>query len=352
MDTTITSKHWREFEIGNLFTLSQGKSKGLNHLTKLKSGINYLGATNSNNGVLCQVMKVDSQVHKGNCIAFIRNGEGSMGFSVYKAEDFIATSDMSIGYSSFLNRYTGNFITTIADMIRGKYNFGYKRSDSRLRKEKIMLPIDQSGRPDYAFMEAYMKQKEQEKLAKYKAFVIKRLVELQGYEDTGNVSDRQWGEFFIQDIASIESGRDIYEKERVEGGTPYASATSNNNGIGYFIDNDNETKESGCLSVNRNGSVGYCFYHTYPTLFSNDCRKLRLKNNSRFIGIFISQQITKQKGKYGYGYKMGTARLRKQKIMLPIDQSGKPDYAFMENYMKRLEYQKLKKYAAFKGFDV
>lgn len=41
-------------------------------------------------------------VQKGNCIAFIRNGEGSMGYSVYKVEDFIATSDMTLGYNEHL----------------------------------------------------------------------------------------------------------------------------------------------------------------------------------------------------------------------------------------------------------
>lgn len=90
--------------------------------------------------------------------------------------------------------------------------------------------------------------------------------------------------------------------------------------------------------------MGYSFYHPYSALFSNDCRKLRLKNPTKYIGIFISQQITIQREKYGYGYKMGTARLKRQKIMLPVDSSGQPDYKFMENYMKKLEYMKLKQY--------
>ena len=63
-----------------------------------------------------------------------------MGFSIYKAEDFIATSDISVGYSEKLNREIGLFITTVADRIRGKYNFGYKRSDTRLKKEKLKYP--------------------------------------------------------------------------------------------------------------------------------------------------------------------------------------------------------------------
>lgn len=158
---------WFEFELGKLFKLSQGKSKGLNHLKKSSSGINYLGATNLNNGVLSNVENVKKLIHKGNGIAFIRNGEGSMGYSIYKAENFIATSDISVGYNPNLNRHVGLFITTVADKVRGKYNFGYKRSGKRLKKEKLLLPANEKNEPDYMYMENYMKMLEVEKLKVY-----------------------------------------------------------------------------------------------------------------------------------------------------------------------------------------
>jgi hypothetical protein len=158
---------WDEFEIGKLFKLQTGKSKGLNHLEKTTNGINYLGATNRNNGVLCQVKNDDKMIQKGNCIAFIRNGEGSMGYAIYKSENFIATSDITVGYADFLNRYIGLFITTVSDKIRGKYNFGYKRSDTRLKKEKILLPTNNKGEPDYEYMEQYIKNIKYNKIKQY-----------------------------------------------------------------------------------------------------------------------------------------------------------------------------------------
>jgi hypothetical protein len=115
-------------------------------------------------------------MQKGNCIAFIRNGEGSMGYAVYKAEDFIATSDMTIGYNEHLNRYTGTFITTIADRVRGKYNFGYKRNAQRLSKEVLSLPSLPDGSIDWDFMEKYMREIESEQILKYLQFVETRLL--------------------------------------------------------------------------------------------------------------------------------------------------------------------------------
>ena len=157
-----------------------------------------------------------------------------------------------------------------------------------------------------------------------------------------SLESRSWNAFFIEDVAEIVSGRDIYEKERLDGLVPYITATANNNGIGYFVANNNDTLECGCLSVNRNGSVGYCFYHPYEALFGNDTRKLRPKKQNRYVALFISLCITKQREKYGYGYKMGTGRLKRQRILLPVDASDNPDWAFMEAYMKQKEQQILK----------
>lgn len=160
--------NWANFFIYELFSpLESGKSKGLNHIEKTDNGVSYLGATNLNNGVLCFVSPDNKATQRGNCIAFIRNGEGSMGYSVYKAEDFIATSDISVGRHPRLNRYTGTFITTVADRVRGKYNFGYKRSPARLSKEILTLPITKSGEPDWDFMENYMRAKERHLIVEY-----------------------------------------------------------------------------------------------------------------------------------------------------------------------------------------
>ncbi len=99
--------------------------------------------------------------------------------------------------------------------------------------------------------------------------------------------------------------------------------------------------EEKSISVNRNGSVGYAFYHDYKALYGNDTRKLIPKYKNRYVSMFLTSVITKQKEKYGYGYKMGTARLKRQKILLPIDYDEKPDFDYMKKYM---QIQEIKKY--------
>ncbi len=146
--------------------------------------------------------------------------------------------------------------------------------------------------------------------------------------------------YWLEDLVLIESGIDIYERERIDRATPYVTATEQNNRIGYFVDNENKTIEEKCISVNRNGSVGYAFYHEYPSLFGNDTRKLIPNCRDKYISLFLTRVITNQKEKYGYGYKMGTARLKRQKILLPVNVKGEPDYSYMKEYMQIKEIEK------------
>lgn len=165
-----------------------------------------------------------------------------------------------------------------------------------------------------------------------------------------SIDNIQWNEYFIEDICEIKSGKDIYERERIHGNIPYITATSVNNGIGYFVNNSNLTLENGCISVNRNGSVGYSFYHPYNALFGNDTRKLVIKEKNEHIGKFVSFMISEQKSKYGYGYKMGTGRLKRQKFLLPSSEDGSIDFRFMKKYMIINEIEEIKKILEFSSF--
>lgn len=176
---TLAEKKWNPFPIVGLFTLIvPGKGKGLNHLNKTDNGgVNYIGATNRNNGVLCRVKEDEysrSMILDGNCIGFIKNGDGSAGFAIYKAERFISTSDVLYGYANWVNKYTGLFFVTAQDMIEHKYSHGYKRNKEHLAGDKVMLPIADSGEPDYEYMEQYAKNMMLRKYQQYLAFLRSR----------------------------------------------------------------------------------------------------------------------------------------------------------------------------------
>lgn len=364
MDLNLENREWKEFLFIDIFDIKKGYYN--KKPTSSNQGrIPFLSASQFNNGVseFYTISEIENasktgdnkndhsleyKIFKGNCIAVTNNG--SVGYAFYQKIDFTCSHDINPLYliNKVLNPYLAKFLIATIEKQRVCFEYARKWRPKRMVKSKILLPINSKGEPDYKFMEQYMRHKEQAKQKKYQTFIKNHLKELKKTPKTIPLNEKEWGEFFIEEIAEIISGRDIYARERIEGNTPYVSATANQNGIGYFVGNDNKTLEPNCLSVNRNGSVGYSFYHPYKALFGNDCRKLRLNKSGKYIGLFISNQITKQREKYGYGYKMGTARLKRQKIMLPIDGENQPDYEFIENYMKNLEYRKLKEYFEFK----
>lgn len=149
----------------------------------------------------------------------------------------------------------------------------------------------------------------------------------------------KWEPFTIDSIFTIGNGIRLTKSDMTEGPTPFVGATDSNNGITAFCGNINNSADSNVLGVNYNGSVAECFYHPYLSLFSDDVKRLHLKDakDNKYVYLFIKVAILKQKKKYEYGYKFNAERMAKQKISLPVKAPGVPDYAFMERYMKKIE---------------
>jgi hypothetical protein len=60
-------------------------------------------------------------------------------------------------YNEELNEYIGLFLVTILRKLKWKYSFGRKAFQNKFTYEKIQLPIDKKGEPDWDFMEGYVK---------------------------------------------------------------------------------------------------------------------------------------------------------------------------------------------------
>ena len=73
---------------------------------------------------------------------------------------------------------------------------------------------------------------------------------------------------------------------------------------------------------------------------------------NKYIYLFMKTVILQQKCKYAYGYKFNEKRMQKQSLLLPVDESGNPDYAFMEQYIKEREQQIIQKYIKYIGNNI
>lgn len=348
--TALMNVKWGEFKVESLFVIEKCKCS---NVSLLKNGNTpYIGATNRNNGVVRHVECCSKLVTKGNCIAFICDGEGSIGYSIYKFEDFIGSTTVKVGRMKRLNRYIGLFMTTVADRVRGKYNFGFKRTEDHLNKETILLPITSSGDPDYDFMEQYMRCIERKSISAYKANILKRIENLSTIDGIIPLNKKTWDEFKLGELFRIEAGKSkgLNHLKFNSKGISYLGATNNNNGLLTTVERvESMIQKGNCIAFIRNGegSMGYSIYKKEDFIATADITVGYNDNLNPYIGMFITTIADRVRGKYNFGYKRSDGRLKKETLQLPINEKGTPDYQYMEQYMKQIETDQLKKYLTF-----
>ena len=264
---------WRRFKVGGkdgIFKVKNSKPYHKANLNVASNGIPYVTRTSMNNGLEDLIVDANYEKNPKNTISL---GAENADF-FFQGVEYVSGNKMYCISNDKITREVGLFLVQIFRQSIKECGFGYGKglTGTRFKNRYIMLPIDENNKPNWHFMEEYIKERENKQREVIKEYYKERLNELSTNYNTLTKID--WQEYFIEDVAEIKSGKDIYERERSKGNTPYITATANNNGIGYFVGNMNKTLQSKCISVNRNGSVGHAFYHSYEALYGNDTRKL------------------------------------------------------------------------------
>ena len=337
------SLKWSQFALTEIFKISATQSSiDKNKLTGVEGMTPYITRTDSDNGIDHFIgNQPDYNTDEGNVITIGLDTQTVF----YQPTSFYTGQNIQVLRSEHLNKYVALYIIPLIKKQMTKFNWGGNGATlGRLKKLSLFLPCTASKEPNYSYMESFMREKEKKLLRRYKRYILNRYSPFIPNSNQVELNSTNWSSFMIEEIGEVKPGKDIYERERIDGRTPYITATALQNGIGYFVGNHNDSLSEGCISVNRNGSVGYSFYHPYQALFGNDTRRLIPFNTNRYANIFLTSAIMKQKDKYSYGLKMGTERLKKQYIVIPVDETNKPDYTFMTHYMKRVEITLLSRF--------
>jgi len=148
-----------------------------------------------------------------------------------------------------------------------------------------------------------------------------------------------WRYFPLTSLFKISSTRDeLPSKLEVGSLTPYITSSALNNGITMYADEKSDFGAN-TITANRGGSVGYFFYQPMNYMATPvDVRILTPKFSiNPFNAMFLITILQMEKYRFNYSRKMGTDRLRNLSILLPA-KNGKPDFEFMENYIKSLPY--------------
>lgn len=149
-----------------------------------------------------------------------------------------------------------------------------------------------------------------------------------------------WQSFKINDLFKVEKGVEIISNTE-NGNIPLISSTATNNGITKYINDGKLLFSKNKITVASNGSVGETFYQNTNFYATADVNILTPKfNMNQFIALFLVSIIRNEKYKFDYGRKWGKSRMENSIIKLPIDKNNKPNFIFMENYIKSLNYSK------------
>lgn len=345
---SINDVKWGSFNLSDIFKI-ESSNKGISK-NKIQSLDNsklfpYVTRTERNNGVEDFISEQDSKINDGNVIII-----GSDTQTVfYQPYPFYTGNNIKILSNDYLNKFNSLFIISSLKLMLDKFNWGSNGATiSRLRKNKIQLPLSKDGTPDYEYMEEFIRGVFKFKLEKYKKYIFKRKAELK-YECIESLADKEWDQFYIEDLFYICPGKRLTKANMVLGDIPFIGATSLNNGITNYVSNNNESVDNNVLGVNYNGSVVDNFYHPYTCLFSDDVKRLHLKHydDNKYVLLFFKSLILKQKEKYMYGYKFNGQRMKKQLILVPVDDEGVPDYSYMEKYIINNELRLLSLFVDF-----
>lgn len=324
----IDTKQWKEFVIKDLFTVTRPSARSQANYED--GNVPFVASGNFNNGVLKYLQPKENEIlDSGNCIT-VSPIDGS---SFYQEDDFLgrggAGSSIILLYNPNLNLYNGYFIATVIRTICRKYAYCDMANKDTIGAEKIKLPVDETGNPDFSYMESYMKNLE---LA-----VSSSLTDLQSAKKFGISSEidiSRWKLFQISDLFNVQKGKRLTKADMKDGKIRFIGASAINNGITAYISNDEYLHPQNTITLSYNGSIGEAFYQDEMFWASDDVNVLYPKfEMNREIAFFFIPLLKTAGKRYAFIDKWKKEDMEKSKIPLPADIDGNPDYKYMEKYM-------------------
>ncbi len=324
----IDTKQWKEFIIKDLFTVKRPSARSQANYND--GDIPFVASGNFNNGVLKYLEpKKDEILDAGNCIT-VSPIDGS---SFYQEDDFLgrggAGSSIILLYNPNLNLYNGYFIATVIRTVCRKYAYSDMANKDTIGAEKIKLPVDETGNPDFSYMELYMKNLE---LA-----VSSSLTDLQSAKKSdisGTLDISSWKLFQISELFNVQKGKRLTKADMKDGKIRFIGASAINNGITAYISNDEHLHPQNTITLSYNGSIGEAFYQDEIFWASDDVNVLYPKfEMNREMAFFIIPLLKTAGKRYAFIDKWKKEDMEKSKIPLPVDKDGNPDYKYMENHI-------------------
>lgn len=352
----LSKKKWKEFKIGEIFETKDNDGTQvptgayINKANLTEGKTPRITVTSQNNGVDGYWYTDDK--NKREFFNFI--SVNFLGNSFYQKGK--ATLDMKVHALKLIDRELNEnlalfLITAINNNTRDS-SYGNQLSSTDLPRKSILLPVDENAKPDYKFMEDYIKEIETRKRKEYIQYCSETLEKLGGvtpYKQTPELNKVKWKEVFISDIfETIQRGKRLIRDNQESGSIPYISSSALNNGVDNFIGNTNKVRKfKKCLSLANSGSVGSCFYEPFEFIASDHVTHLKNTEYDEYTYIFLATMLNRLSNKYNFNREINDERIRREKILLPLNEKKEIDFNYMKQYVKN---EMIKKYQTYLNY--
>lgn len=356
----LDTSSWRPFLLSEIFEIKKGK-----RLTKENQTLGdtvFIGATACNNGITSYIGQ--EAIHEGNTISLTYNG--SVGEAFYQAEPFWASDDVNVLYPKnfALNENLALFFCTILRLEKQMWSYARKWNLEQMNKTTILLPVTNSGTPDYDLMENYIKSLEGDVSNIPDYFLNEGYEKACWYLDNINqedfekdyagisaaksiaLSDRKWDYFTLEDIvSSVHNGKSYNASDLVvsdgEEYVSYVTRTDENNGVSMYVQALDYQGLEKANAITIGDTTATIFFQEHEFITGPHIIVIRADWLNVYTANFIITILNQEKYRYPVFGRAFTKDLIKQtKVYLPIDKDGNPDYRFMEDYIKSLPFSK------------
>lgn len=341
----LTDVEWGVFFIGGndgIFDItSTGSGIDKNKLNDTEGRVPYITRTDLQNGINLFVTKNQLPKYKideGNVLTIGLDTQTVF----YQSKPFYTGQNIQVLRNKNLNKEVAMFIIPSLKIQMQKFNWGGNGATlGRLNRTRIMLPIDSQDQPHWQFMEDYIKQEQKLQAQKVIDYYKRKLVELAG--DVVGLDKVEWKTFrFIEVFQEIQRGKRLTKANQTDGLKPYISSTAENNGVDGFIGNDvGVRKFENVLTLANSGSLGSTFYQQFEFVASDHVTALKSENADKYAYLFLSSVVKRLEEKYSFNREINDTRIKREKIILPADKNGNPDFQYMSDFVKKLELDKV-----------
>ena len=337
----LNNVQWGEVRLSDIFkTISRGKVSDLHNVDSGKYAI--IAAAGVNEGLSC-FSNISPCARNAMTISF--NGVGT-GTAFVHNYPFNLNSDCGLVKPiENLKIEVLQFIAVAINKNKDKFSYGYKANENRLLRQKVMLPITEAGKPDYDFMERYVKELKESKRAEYINYAKRQLSRIR-LEKTDRLTE--WQPYDIKSVCNIHASSSSIDKQKLktdqsEETTPYVTRSDVNNGIQFFIgEQPRPHDEANAITIGLDTQT--VFYQPYCFYTGQNIQVLENKELTRENALFMIPLLKIQMQKFNWGGNGATlGRLKRTKIMLPT-KNGKPDYDYMSNNMKEIIAKRYQEY--------